>query len=126
MLGEIEPLVRALIERTARLRFLSSAQKPASARRPAPDTVVEGSYFRELLLLNREIQEIGRRGCELKDLDSGIVDFPARLEGREVCLCWRLGEDLITHWHEVDAGFRGRKPIEALGQFEAGNSEAQP
>jgi hypothetical protein len=50
-------------------------------------------------------------GCELKDVRTGLVDFPALREGRTVYLCWRLGEDEIRYWHELDAGFGGRQPL---------------
>ncbi len=58
--------------------------------------------------LHEELTEIG---CELKDWASGLVDFPAVHQGRKVWLCWRLGETAVTHWHELSAGFAGRKPI---------------
>lgn len=53
--------------------------------------------------------ELDRIGCELKDPIIGLVDFPARLEDRVVYLCWKLGEDTIDHWHEIHAGFAGRR-----------------
>jgi hypothetical protein len=62
--------------------------------------------------LKETIEEINLLGCILKDLDSGLVDFPCRYRGREVYLCWRLGESGISFWHDVEAGFRGRKPID--------------
>lgn len=58
----------------------------------------------------QRIQEIG---CLLKDLNMGLIDFPTLYQGREVYLCWRLGEPRIEFWHGVDEGFRGRKPIDA-------------
>ena len=58
-------------------------------------------------------------GCELKDWESGLVDFPSRMDSREVCLCWKLGEEQITQWHEVYAGFAGREPITTADDFEA-------
>ncbi len=58
--------------------------------------------------LNEELEKIG---CELKDYRIGLVDFPARCEGREVCLCWQLAEDRIGHWHETDDGCADRRPI---------------
>ena len=47
-----------------------------------------------------------------------LVDFPARMDRRDVHLCWKLGEEQITKWHEVYAGFAGREPITAAGDFE--------
>jgi hypothetical protein len=58
------------------------------------------------------IDELEGLGIELKDPNQGLIDFPAMLEGRVVYLCWRLGEDVIQHWHELSAGFAGRHPVE--------------
>jgi hypothetical protein len=61
--------------------------------------------------INRHIEELNAVGCVFKGFDGGLVDFYARLEGRDVFLCWRLGEAEIAYWHDVDAGFSGRQPI---------------
>ncbi len=65
----------------------------------------EGTLLREL------IEEIQSTGCVVKDLDAGLIDFPALLEGEEVLLCWKLGEPEIGYWHRVEDGFGGRRPI---------------
>jgi hypothetical protein len=64
--------------------------------------------FNHLSELRGELEEIG---CELKDYEQGLVDFPAVLEGREVLLCWKLGEDAVAFWHELNAGYAGRRPL---------------
>jgi hypothetical protein len=56
-------------------------------------------------------RELAQLGAVLKDDVMGLVDFPAFMDGREVCLCYKLGETEIAYWHEVDAGFSGRRPI---------------
>lgn len=56
-------------------------------------------------------QELGKLGVELKDYFLGLIDFPCRMAGREVYLCWRLGEPEVSHWHELDAGFAGRQKL---------------
>jgi hypothetical protein len=56
--------------------------------------------------------EIDATGVQVKDLDIGLLDFPCEVEGRTVLLCWKLGEAGITHWHGMDEGFAGRKPID--------------
>jgi len=51
-------------------------------------------------------------GIELKDPELGLVDFRSIREGREVYLCWQLGEEHLSFWHEIDTGFAGRQPLE--------------
>ena len=63
----------------------------------------------ELSSLVEKVQEMG---CELKDIDQGLIDFRAEREGREVYLCWKLGEPDIRWWHDLEAGFAGRQPLE--------------
>src|SRR5690606_11639605 len=60
------------------------------------------------------VAELDRIGCELKGPIVGLVDFPTRLGGRIVYLCYKLGEETIDHWHEIHAGFAGRHPTEGL------------
>jgi len=57
------------------------------------------------------LEEIQRLGGTPKDLGMGLVDFPHLRDGREVNLCWRFGEERITHWHGLDEGFAARKPL---------------
>ena len=64
--------------------------------------------------LQEFLGELGAVGAELKDFETGLIDFVGRHDGRDVHLCWKLGEDLIAHWHELDAGFAGRKPVSTL------------
>ncbi|MEW6286281.1 MAG: DUF2203 domain-containing protein [Chloroflexota bacterium] len=60
------------------------------------------------------IHQILATGVQIKDVNIGLLDFPALREGREVYLCWKYGEGEIAFWHEVDAGFAGRQPIETF------------
>jgi hypothetical protein len=57
------------------------------------------------------VDEITALGVQVKDLDEGLVDFPALRHGETVLLCWRLGEDEIAYWHRVEDGFAGRRPL---------------
>lgn len=59
------------------------------------------------------LAEIDATGVQVKDLDIGLLDFPCQVEDEVILLCWKLGEEKITHWHGVSEGFRGRKPIDA-------------
>jgi hypothetical protein len=62
--------------------------------------------------LKSALERIGHTGAIIKDLDIGLIDFLSLYQGREVCLCWKLGEDRIAFWHGTEEGFRGRKPID--------------
>ena len=77
---------------------------------------------RDLVRVEREAQglaadldafraELAALGVEFKGYDLGLVDFPCEMGGRIVYLCWRLGEPSVQYWHEVDAGFTGRRPL---------------
>ena len=61
--------------------------------------------------LARLVDEITSHGAQVKDPDSGLIDFPALLHGETVLLCWQLGEDEIAWWHRVDDGFADRRPL---------------
>ena len=58
------------------------------------------------------VHQIQDSGALIKDINIGLLDFPALKDGREVYLCWQYGEEDIQFWHEVEAGFAGRQPIE--------------
>lgn len=62
--------------------------------------------------LEEVVGEIQETGCVVKDVDEGLVDFPTLRDGREVYLCWKLGEKRIEYWHGMDEGFAGRKPLD--------------
>lgn len=90
-----------------RLQMLGGATlNPVTAAEIKSRRETSASRLKECL---EQIQEIG---CDVKDLDVGLVDFPTLYQGREVCLCWRMDEDAIRFWHGTDEGYRGRKPID--------------
>jgi hypothetical protein len=63
--------------------------------------------------LQTSLKKLEEIGCLLKDIDTGLVDFPTLYRGKEVYLCWKLGETSIAYWHHVDAGFPGRQAIDS-------------
>ncbi|CAN5665969.1 hypothetical protein BH23PLA1_BH23PLA1_28730 [soil metagenome] len=69
--------------------------------------------------LRRYLEELEKLGVELKGAHNGLCDFPSLKDGREVYLCWKLGESEIRHWHELEAGYAGREPLtpELIAQF---------
>ena len=60
------------------------------------------------------VDELSEISIDLKDYETGLIDFPGRHQGRDVCLCWKLGEEKVAHWHELHAGFAGRQPAAKL------------
>jgi hypothetical protein len=61
--------------------------------------------------MERYVSQLVAWDITLRDIETGLVDFPALVNGRQVCLCWRLGEAKVGFWHELDAGFAGRRPL---------------
>jgi hypothetical protein len=109
--------VRLLMEQ------IQSIRQDILARQPEVWPVIEhaagngGNRAASLLAFDFErlddlVHQIMDTGALIKDLDTGLVDFPALREGHEVYLCWQFDEPRIDYWHEIDAGFAGRQPIE--------------
>ena len=119
LLPRLEPLVRHLMAARQRLRKHSRALEEFRARASRDGGVLPGNTLAQAKTESKRfeaeiregVQEIESWGCVVKDLDHGLVDFLARRQGREVYLCWRLGEPEIRHWHELREGFAGRKPL---------------
>lgn len=84
-----------------------SAHAPGNGGGPDGAKVAEAA-----LAFSRGLGELSEMGVILRDLDEGILDFPGRRAGEDVCLCWRDGEDTIEFWHDPDAGFAGRQPVD--------------
>lgn len=66
--------------------------------------------------MERHIGEIEQSGGEFKGLDLGLVDYPAEIDGEVAFLCWQYGEKEVSHWHSLDGGFEGRRPLPATAQ----------
>jgi hypothetical protein len=71
--------------------------------------------------VRESIAEIDSIGVQVKDLDTGLLDFPFRLDDQVVLLCWRMGEPAIEHWHTVESGFQGRQPVDERFRRKGGN-----
>jgi hypothetical protein len=69
-------------------------------------------YIRAMEYITRNIEKIHEMGVLVKDLERGLCDFPYLLDGREVYLCWKLGEPEIRWWHETHTGYSGRRPLD--------------
>jgi hypothetical protein len=118
-LDEVRPLTEELVEHRRALVAFQEQQAALTARiagnggdldpfelqdvQKRLDEAVEG--------IARCVAQIHEAGGLVKDLDAGLVDFPARREGEDVLLCWRLGEAEVGFWHGAEEGFSGRRPL---------------
>jgi len=119
------PLVRAIvtdlvqrsrdvIERRERLEQLCASRAQRSHGVYDEELAqIEDELRRDSEQLQEYVDELLELGVEPKSGPDGLVDFPAQIDGRLVYLCWKLGEPEVSHWHEIDAGFRGRQPLTA-------------
>ncbi|HXS74673.1 MAG TPA: DUF2203 domain-containing protein [Terracidiphilus sp.] len=71
-----------------------------------------GEMEGHLQRVRESISEIDSIGVQVKDLDTGLLDFPCKVDDKVVLLCWRMGETTIEHWHTIEDGFKGRKPLD--------------
>jgi hypothetical protein len=70
-------------------------------------------YVSELLRLNGLLRRILDQGVLVKDIERGLIDFPHLRDEQEVLLCWELGEEQVAYWHDLESGYRGRRPLES-------------
>jgi hypothetical protein len=73
-----------------------------------------GEILNQFMQLETGVKGIMNMGIYIKDIDQGLVDFLGKRDGHEIFLCWRYGEEDILYWHELNAGFAGRQPIDRL------------
>jgi hypothetical protein len=107
MRRKLTPLDEELTGLAARIQWsggLAVSYEQAARLRFERDRLAES--------LKSSLEKIQATGCVVKDLDVGLLDFPAIVNNEEVYLCWRLGEERIRFWHRQDEGFAGRKPID--------------
>jgi hypothetical protein len=113
----------ALLPRlTTLLQTMIAARERIITDRPNWEPVIEKAHtnggseraknlYRDSSAIQALLNEINQWGVIIKDLDTGLVDFPHLRDGREVFLCWRIDEPRVAYWHDVDAGFAGRQPL---------------
>src|SRR5262249_48951654 len=110
IVADIVALAQSLSDRHERLTRLFDGDAPSEAHREellqAEDEIEQGQE--RLQELENELKQVG---VELKDYGTGLIDFPGLRNGRPVYLCWRLGEPEVPHWHDLDAGFAGRRKL---------------
>jgi hypothetical protein len=118
-LVEVRPLVEAMVDRRrAHGEALARQEELEGHIRgngggipPAELAETAEEVEREARELAEAIDEIVARGAEVKDIDEGLIDFPALRRGETVLLCWKLGEEDIRYWHTAEGGFAGRRPL---------------
>jgi hypothetical protein len=121
-LPEVEQLLRKCIE--AKRAYEAAEQEIAAFVRRicfaggmmvSPDTIADAKRKKQMSIeaIQETVQRFEEIGCLLKDVDTGLLDFPTLYHGKEVYLCWKLGEAGISFWHHVKDGFRGRQAIDA-------------
>jgi len=119
LLPQIEPLLREIQAlrltaaelaaqlATQREKVAGNGHLPQDDQRQTRDEL-DGVNER----ITARIEEIQARDILVKDPDTGLIDFPTLRDGREVYLCWKLGEDRVRWWHPIETGFAGRQPLD--------------
>ena len=107
------PDLRQLLPRLreARRTLIASSRRSSEAVAADGGGVAGSDWFEAQQILKEDVTALAEAGILLRDPETGLVDFPAEREGREVYLCWRLSEDDVAWFHEVTTGFSGRQPL---------------
>jgi hypothetical protein len=121
LLARVRPMLEELMVQRRALReqqevlaaYRAKARGNGGVARGAEVVAAKQAVDRLTTQIREGIEQIQSLGCVVKDLEMGLVDFPAFRNGQEVYLCYRLGEDRIAFWHGLDEGYAGRKPLEA-------------
>ena len=110
------PLVQRVVRDIVRTHGEVAKLQSEMEGQPAGKSPKEAQARLDALMGHMEdyVDELTEIGCDLKDYQTGLIDFIGRHAGHDVCLCWKLGEPRIDFWHEMDAGFAGRQPISTL------------
>jgi len=119
LLEEVRPIAEKLVAHRRAMAVAATRQARLVQRiagnggdfDPQEPRTIEERFQREGEAVARCVEQLEALGVLVKDLDRGLVDFPALRGGEEVLLCWEVGEDEIAYWHGVDEGFAGRKPL---------------
>ncbi|MDB5326994.1 MAG: hypothetical protein JWM57_2563 [Phycisphaerales bacterium] len=110
------PLVRRIVEDLVRTHEdASTLHNQLEHRLPVKQRdEIQNALERAVDRLGDLIDELKSIGCDLKDYRTGLIDFVGRHDGRDIFLCWKLGEASIEYWHEIHTGFSGRQPVSEL------------
>jgi hypothetical protein len=119
-LGEVRPLVEELVLHRKEQQRLQAERTELAATIAGNGGGIDSQALADLEEAERQervevatrVNAIHERGAIVKDVDAGLVDFPALRQGEEILLCWLLGEDEVAHWHGLEEGFAGRKRLD--------------
>jgi hypothetical protein len=118
-LAELRPIVERMVAHRRNLAQAQSLQAQLVTRiagnggdmSPSDLREAAATIEREAAAVAECAEQVNAIGAQVKSLEEGLLDFPARRGDEDVLLCWKLGEDEIRYWHGVDEGFAGRKPL---------------
>jgi hypothetical protein len=119
LISKLEPLMEELLRRRRELAIKLLESDPSlhqlPPRRPriasARSALPAPRFGEQKHEIGRLIYRIESLGCVVKDIDLGLVDFPAMLDDEPIYLCWKLGEPAVSYWHGIDEGFSARKAL---------------
>jgi hypothetical protein len=118
-LVELRPLVERIVEHRRNLtdaqihqaELVTSIAGNGGDLQPSDLREAAAAIQREATAISECAEQINAAGAQIKSLEEGLLDFPARRGDEDVLLCWKLGEDEIGYWHGLEEGFAGRKPL---------------
>ncbi len=117
MLDRVRPMAEALRDQRAEVARLTERLRVAQLDEetdPAVASVLRARIRAIVDQMEGAVDRLDDWGIVLRDIRSGLLDFPALVDGRRVWLCWRFGEDEVAWWHETTTGFEGRQPASEL------------
>ena len=118
MLARVRPVAETLRDQrdeVARLTERLRAAELDEGTDPAVATVLRARIRALVDQMEGAVERLDEWDVVLRDIRTGLLDFPAFHDGRRIWLCWRIGEDAVTWWHETTVGFEGRRPVSELG-----------
>jgi hypothetical protein len=111
LVPELERILRSVRTLKKRVDEKVAAWRKTESTDAAQSALVQGQVDFLVAEINRELEKVFKLGAHPKDMEQGLVDFPARFEGKEGYLCWKSGEKRIGFWHGLTEGYSGRRPL---------------
>jgi len=115
IVAEISPVVQDLVTLKKNIELNIPELKPVMSKIKSNGGGNKklSEHLESINKMEELVATLNDTGCIFKDINIGLIDFPHMKDGREVYLCWKLGEKKVEFWHEIDAGYAGRKPIDS-------------